>query len=272
MQTHSPSKLKQRKRKTRVKAFLWTLTVAILVIGGFLANRLMRKAVEMLAMQTTSWTCTEIQVIPGLELSADSILSLSACETNRPLASYSTEIVSERLLLNPWVKSVEVTRRPPGTLVIQVTERTGVAVIHGGSDLAVSDDFVFLPCENKQWKNSLPWLSCNSTFAREPGPMSATDPLFPVAREFVRVRELAPDVAENIAELYRVNGNWGAVLMNPVLSLTLSSDVPSENWQALNKLLLTSSFQDKLISNAVVDLRLPGFVTLQLPDIQAEDS
>ncbi len=272
MQTPSHSKLQQRKRKTRLKALLWAIGLLGVIVIGILTNQLMRNAVETLAMRTTSWTCSDIQIIAGVELSADSILELSGCTTKSPLASYSTDIIAARLLQSPWIKNAEVTRYPPNTLKIHVTERTGIALVHDGSQLALSEDYVLLPCADKSWRNTLPWLSTDVPFARQVGPMSERDPLYPVARELVRVRSLTPDVASNFAEMYRVNGTWGAVLMNPVLTLSLSPEVSTENWLALNELLMTPKFQDKVESNAVVDLRLPGYVTLHLPGTQAEDS
>ncbi len=272
MQTPSQSKLKQRKRRTRLKAILWIIGISVVVVMAVVANRLMRQGVVELAMRTSTWTCTNIQITAGVELSRDSVMALSGCELNKPLASYSTIAISERLLLSPWIKSVEVERHPPNTLSIHVVERKGIAIVRDGTDLAVSDDLVLVPAADKPWKNSLPWLSVNLPFARQAGPMSERDPLFPVAREFAQVKQIAPDLADNMAEIYRVDGNWGAVTMNPVLSLTLAADIADENWLALDKLLRETDFQDRLDSNAVVDLRLPGFVTLQLPAPQAEET
>jgi cell division protein FtsQ len=272
MPTPSNSKLKKRKTRTRLKAALWLLGLAATIVLAIFANRLMKQGVETLALRTTSWTCTDIQIIGGVELSQDSILALSGCELNRPLASYSTQVIKNRLELNPWIQTAQVDRLIPNVLRISVQERTGIALIHDGSNLAVSKDLTLLPAEGKPWKNSLPWLSVSSPYTRTAGKMSNLDPLLPVAKEFVRVKSLAPELVENLAELYRIDGNWGAVLMNPVLSVTLSSNVSTENWLALDELLRTSSFQDRLDSNAVVDLRLPGFVTLHLPARQAEES
>ncbi|MCB1058664.1 MAG: FtsQ-type POTRA domain-containing protein [Calditrichaeota bacterium] len=268
----SNSKLKKRKRKARLKAALWLIGVCLAVVLVVFANRFIKRGVESLAIRTVSWTCDEIQIIGGVELSSDSILVLSGCETNHPLTSYSTQTIKERLELNPWIQSATVERRIPNVLYIAVKERTGVALVNDGSNLAVSEDLVLLPAEDKLWKTSLPWLSVSSPYSRQAGKMTELDPLLPVAKEFMRVKSLAPDLVENFAELYRIEGNWGAVLMNPVLSVTLSSDISTENWLALDELLRTSSFQDRLDSNAVVDLRLPGFVTLHLPARQAEES
>ena len=272
MQTPSQSKLKQRKRRTRLKAALWIIGIGVVVVMAVVANLLIRQGVVELALRTPTWTCTRIQVIAGVELSRDSVFALSGCELNRPLASYSTSAITERLLLNPWIQSAKIERRPPNTLSIRVVERKGMAIVRDGTDLAVSDDLVLLPAADKPWKNSLPWLSVNLPFVRQAGAMSERDPLFQVAKEFARVKEIAPELADNIAEIYRVDGNWGAVTMNPVLSVTIAANIANENWLALDKLMRETSFQNRLDSNAVVDLRLPGFVTLQLPAPQAEET
>lgn len=255
-----------------MKVALWIFAVCCAVVLAVVANRLMRQGVVELAMRTPMWTCTSIHIVAGVELSRDSIFTLSGCELNRPLASYSTTAIKERLLLSPWIQSAEIMRRPPNTLDIHIVERKGIAIVRDGTNLAVSDDLVLLPAADKPWKNSLPWLSVNLPFARQAGPMSERDPLFPVAKEFAHVKQIAPELADNIAEIYRVEGNWGAVTMNPVLSVTIAANIANENWLALDKLMRETSFQDRLDSNAVVDLRLPGFVTLQLPAPQAEET
>lgn len=272
MQTPSQSKLKQRKRKTRLKAVVWIIGIGVAVVVTIVANRLLRQGVIELALRTPTWQCTSIQIVAGPELTRDSVFSLSGCELNKPLASYSTTAIEERLLLCPWILSAEIKRCPPSTLTIKVIERMGIAIVRDGTDLAVSEDLVLLPAADKPWKNSLPWLSVNLPFVRQVGPMSDRDPLFPVARELARVRQLSPELVDNMAEMYRVDGNWGVVTMNPVLTVMISANTAVENWQALGSLLRDASFQDRLDSNAVVDLRLPGFVTLQLPAQQAEET
>jgi hypothetical protein len=272
MQTPSQSKLKQRKRRTRVKAVLWIISAVVAVLMAVVASRMLRHVVVELAMSTPTWTCTSVQIVAGPELTCDSVFSLSGCELNKPLASYSTTAIKERLLLSPWIKSAHIERRPPNTLIIHIVERKGIAILRDGTDLAVSDDLVLLPAADKPWKNALPWLSANLPFARQIGPMSERDPLHPVAKEFARVRQISPELADNMAEMYRLDGNWGVVIMNPVLTVMIAANITSENWHALGMLLGDASFQDRLDSNAVVDLRLPGFVTLQLPEIQAEET
>lgn len=208
----------------------------------------------------------------GAEISVDSILSLSGCETGGQLSKYSTMTISQRLEMHPWIQSASVVRRPPDVLEIGIIERECIGIVRDTPELGVSQDLYLLPCNGKPWVNKLPWLSVNAPYARQAGPLSPNDPLLPVATELARVRQISPSLAGNIAELYRVDGNWGTVLMNPVLSVTIAPGISSENWLALDQLLSDAQFQDRLDSNAVVDLRLPGFVTLQVPPPRAEET
>ncbi|MBK8128658.1 MAG: FtsQ-type POTRA domain-containing protein [bacterium] len=272
MATRSQSKPDTQLRRKRFKIAAMVVLSVLAVVFAALAPRLAQLGITELAFRTKSWRCEQIQVVAGAELSADSLLKIAGIEPNYPLAAYSTSQIAERLLRSPWIATAQVTRRPPNVIEVRVTERTGVALLNDGSNLAVSSDLYLLPADGKPWANALPWLSVNQPFGRSAGPMLQSDPLFAVARQYANVLAVAPDVARNIAEMYRIDGTWGAVLLDPVLSISLAPDISAENWLAFDRLLHDGSFRNKIDSNAVVDLRLPGFVTLHLPVKQAEES
>jgi len=272
MAIRSQSKADKKSGTPKWKIALAILCAVALVVLIAFGPRFAKQGIETLAERTRSWTCTEIRVVSGKELSADSLLRIAGITANASLIGYSPASIESKLMCNPWIRSVEVTRHPPNVLDIRVVERTGIALLGDGSNLAVSDDVVLLPAIGKPWAIALPWLSCNSQFARTVGKMSENDPLLPIAKQFARVSLVAPELARNMAEMYRVDGQFGAVLINPVLSVTISPDVSALNWMALAALLRDGSLQSKLDSNAVIDLRLPGFVTLHLPEFQAEES
>lgn len=270
MSIHSRSMSKKGKGKARFKVAAILMLISCLVIVTLFADRLMRNSAEHLAASMSEWTCENIDVVCGPELTRDSVLAIAGCKLNHPLTSYSTESIKRKLLTSPWIKSVHVERQPPNSLIIQIVERRGIAVVRDGSELAVSEDLVFVPAALKSWKNRLPWISSDVPFNRVAGPMSEKDPLFHIAQKFAELSNSVPELSGNIAELYRVDGTLGAVTMNPVLTIELTPDTQIESWMALDRLLSSQSFQSKLDSNAIIDLTQPGFVTLQLPDIREE--
>lgn len=271
-QTPLESKLRRKHQSSKKRFLLWGLLVLVVIVVAVIGGPLTKRAVVSIAMHSVPWDCKEIRVHAGVEISTDSILSLSGCETGRQLSEYSTTTISQRLEMHPWIQSASVIRHPPDILEIRIIERECIGIVRDTPDLGVSQDLYLLPCSGKPWVNKLPWLSVNAQYARQAGPLSPNDPLLPVATELARVRQISLSLAGNIAELYRVDGNWGTVLMNPVLSVTIAPGISSENWLALDQLLSDAQFQDRLDSNAVVDLRLPGFVTLQVPPPRAEET
>jgi cell division protein FtsQ len=56
------------------------------------------------------------------------------------LIDVDTTAVKARLAALPWVKDVEVRRDWPGTLAVSVTERTPVAVLPSGTEVALLDE------------------------------------------------------------------------------------------------------------------------------------
>lgn len=271
-QTPLASKLRKQEKASRAKYVVLFIAAVVVVLAVTLSGSFLKRGMIEIVERNSTWTCEGIEIHPGPEISADSVLALSACATGQRLGSYATATIEQRLEMHPWIRDAVVTRHPPNVLEITISERECIGILRDTPDLGVSDDLYVLPCAGKPWVNKLPWISVNSPYSRQPGALSTKDPLLPVATELARVRQISPSLAQNFAELYRVDGEWGAVLMNPVLSVTIAPGIPTENWLALDQLLSDEQFQDRLDSNSVVDLRLPGFVTLQVPPPRAEES
>lgn len=72
---------------------------------------------------------------------------IEACNIgeNDNIISFSTAKLRQKLLKNPWVKEVSVTRALPDTLRVQIIERVPVAIIsHGSKFYLVDDDFFII--------------------------------------------------------------------------------------------------------------------------------
>ncbi|MBK6767064.1 MAG: FtsQ-type POTRA domain-containing protein [bacterium] len=266
------SKLRRDQKSSKTKYILLAIASLVVLLLVAFSGQFVKRGMHALVAKNSSWTCGTIQIHPGVEIPTDSILVLSACSSGERLGEYSTATIEQRLERHPWIQDAVVVRHPPDVLKITITERVCVGILRDSPDFGVSEDLYILPCSDKPWVNKLPWISVNAPFVRQLGALTSNDPLLPVATELTRVRQISIALANNIAELYRVDGHWGAVLMNPVLSVTIGPGLPAENWIALDQLLSDEQFQDRLDSNSIVDLRLPGFVTLQVPPQRAEES
>ena len=81
-----------------------------------------------------------VEVSGNKHLSTAEVLKLAAVPADATLLRFDTGAVESRIGQQPWVESVTVTRRFPGTAAIAVVERSAVAVIDaGGTSLWLVD-------------------------------------------------------------------------------------------------------------------------------------
>lgn len=119
-------KRKARQRRTR----FWTiLTILLLSIGGFLFSI------------SGFFTVDLIEVEGNSHFSDEEIINIAHAGPGRNLI-YDTDKTSiiDYLMQNPYIKSADVTRKLPSTLVITVEERTQACVFKYDDDFLVMDD------------------------------------------------------------------------------------------------------------------------------------
>lgn len=270
--TRLQSKQKAAKRKARFKLVVWLLVAGSLVTLAVLSVPMMRNAAVSIAQSIPILNCKEIRISSGPELNADSILHIGQLATGAPIMSYNTEVIAQRLLTNPWIMEARVCRKLPDILQIDIIERAPIGIVRSDVLLGVSPDAYLLPTEGHNWVYSLPWLSTDAPYARTLGRMADADPIRPLVKELVRVQSLSNELWQNCGELYRVNNRWGTTLINPPIDIVFSPGIPQENWRAIDRLIHSAQFQAQMDSASIVDIRVPGFVTLQKPLISEEEA
>lgn len=87
----------------------------------------------------------EISVRGVKELTEKDILAMAKIQPHANILSVNTDAVSRRIAANPWVKNVSVGRELPDRLVLDVCERTPVALVKQNSAFYLMDvnGFVF---------------------------------------------------------------------------------------------------------------------------------
>lgn len=73
------------------------------------------------------------------ELTEKDVLTLAAIKSNQSILAVNSDAVSKRIASNPWVKNVYVGRELPNRLVIEITERTAVALVKRESGFYMLD-------------------------------------------------------------------------------------------------------------------------------------
>ena len=87
----------------------------------------------------------EISVRGVKELTEKDILSMANIRMRSNILSVNADTVAKRVSTNPWIKSVYVGRELPDRLVLEVHERTPIALVKQGGSLYLMDvdGFVF---------------------------------------------------------------------------------------------------------------------------------
>jgi cell division protein FtsQ len=100
------------------------LLVAIVVAGGWGALLGFRHVVDSPRFQLQA-----IEFVPTPHLARRDVLALAGIRLGDGLLSIDTDAVALRIASHPWVKRVHVSRRLPGGLVVEVSERRAAAVV-----------------------------------------------------------------------------------------------------------------------------------------------
>jgi cell division protein FtsQ len=87
----------------------------------------------------------EISVRGVKELTEKDILAMAKIRMRSNILSVNTDVVAKRISANPWIKSVYVGRELPDRLVLEVHERTPIALVKQAGSLYLMDvdGFVF---------------------------------------------------------------------------------------------------------------------------------
>lgn len=132
-----------RKLAARVLAALKLVMGLAIVIGVALA---VAYSVHRYALTTPRFALKTIELVGAQRLSAARIEELGGLEKGKNLFSLDVEQAERKILENPWVGSVRITRELPSTLKVEITERDAVAVA------AIGDRLYLVTSEGEPFK------------------------------------------------------------------------------------------------------------------------
>ena len=135
---------KRKKRNKRIKLILKIILLIGIIAGGI-----------TFALTSPIFNIKDIQVLNNSQVNSDTIISLSELKIEENIFKFSTNSVIQKIKENPYVESVEVHRRIPNTVQIDIQERVATysvdymgkyAIINNqGYILEISEDNKGLP-------------------------------------------------------------------------------------------------------------------------------
>lgn len=130
---------RRRPSRRRILARRWGVVAVLLAITGLI----------YLVFFTSVFGVSSVEVVGATSLSQSQVVDAAAIEPGTPLVKLDTDQVRARVAAVPKVAGVEVTRSWPGTVRIQITERSPVAVVKAADGVHLIDasgvDFGVVP-------------------------------------------------------------------------------------------------------------------------------
>ncbi len=77
---------------------------------------------------STLWTVKSIVVIGNDNISYENLISISEISSETTLLKFPGSKTLKKIKKNPWVKNISFSRRLPGTLIVNIEEKTPIAV------------------------------------------------------------------------------------------------------------------------------------------------
>jgi cell division protein FtsQ len=135
---------KNRLRRRLIGGFGESLSaVALLVAAGVLSLLFIYTYSSFLS--APYFEIKEISVRGLKELTEKDILAMAKIQPRSNILSVNTDAVAKRISANPWIKNIYIGRELPNRLVLEVRERTPVALVKQAGDFYLMDvgGFVF---------------------------------------------------------------------------------------------------------------------------------
>jgi cell division protein FtsQ len=220
--------------------------------GGFFS-----RAGDAVREQTLAFTSVlgfyvgDIIVTGRDNISREELLTHLGISQGYPIFGVALDGARARILEIPWVKTVQVARRLPDALLVDIEERKAVALWqHQKKISAIDVEGVALTGENLGHYANLPLIVGDGAQGHVP--------------QITGLLQAEPAIAEQLASAVRVGGRrWDLRLKNGVTIKLPENDVEL----ALSK-LASAEAKDGLLGKNVtaIDLRLPEKIVVALKD------
>lgn len=239
--------------RRELKIILVTVASGALWTGGS------RAAEAVVALDT--FRVTDVEVSGTESLVRGDILALMDV-TRQSSVWTDTETWEGRLEAHPLLKSAEVQRRIPGTLLVRVVERRPVALAPTPTLEPVDEDGVILPMDPSHRKLDLPILDT----PRLPAPGSRLLPSHDrrLAAEVARITAADTAFLQMVSEVaLQPDGSVLARWSEPQVDILLAPGAPARRLREALNVLADALGRDPEQAPTVIDLRFADQVVVR---------
>ena len=249
--------------KRRSKQFMHEMLRTGLLIGIIATISAVMIFAYNFAISSSYFQIKETVVRGCKELTEKEVLSIAAIRPSQSLLAINTDTIARRIEANPWVKKVIIGKEFPNRLIIEIQERTAVALVKsdGGFSLLDLDGVTFKKLESTD-EADIPVL--NISYAE--GGDSA---LFTKSLELLNYLSTAKEfpTIKNIAE---INGHdiFGLSLFTDSgLCIRVGFDSYENKFKRLNTVMADLERRNMKLGFLLIDLNDPAKITVQKKNV-----
>ena len=217
-------------------------------------------------MSAAYFSIRETQVRGVKELTEKDVLALAALKPAQNLLAVNADAIRDRIRKNPWIREVYIGRELPRRLVIEVRERTAIALLkrEDGFHLMDADGLAFKKLEADD-ASDLPTLTGCYRDGRP------DQPLMEKALELFRYLSTV-EGPFSIASIAEINGDevFGfSIFTGSAVCLRLGFDHYDNKIKRLNPVLADLEKRNVNLKYVMIDLTDPTKITVQKRHILA---
>ncbi|HZK57154.1 MAG TPA: FtsQ-type POTRA domain-containing protein [Clostridia bacterium] len=251
---HIKSRKRIRKVKTRISSLLFALLFIFWSMYYLLQSDLMN--LENIVLEGNSY------------VNKDEIVSISNLVINRNIFKYNLKEIKQNIMLHPYIKGVNVHRKLPNTIVVQIEERQEYAIIlYMGSYIYIDEEGIVLRASDSYIASDnilITGIDFKNFKVGDKVEAINNDNLG-LVMDLLKVANLIT-ICDMISEInIGEESNIRIITFDGSEVLLGESKNPAYLMMALNEILI--NLYTKNIKNVIIDMRYEGYISVKGRDI-----
>ncbi len=215
------------------------------------------------AVSSPFFQIKEIAVHGCKELTEKEILSSAAIKPSQSLLAINLDAISRRIQANPWIKEVSIGREFPNRLIIDIQERTAIALVKldNGLNLLDSEGVIFKKLERND-EVDIPVL--NGCYSDDKDSV-----VFSKSLELLRYLSASNEfpTIRNVAEIHGHDVFGLSLFTDRGLCIRLGFDSYENKLKRLNTVMADLERRNMKLGFLLIDLNDPAKIAVQKGDM-----
>jgi cell division protein FtsQ len=254
---------KKYKFKRRSKHILHELSRTALLLSVIFAITAVMIYGYNFTITSPFFQIKEIIVRGCKELTEKEILSLAGIKPSQSLLAINLNSIARRIEANPWIKGVSIGREFPNRLIIEVQERTAVALVKRDNSFSLLDvdGVVFKKLENSD-EVDIPVLNVSHS-------EDSDFELFTKSLDLLRYLSTSKEfpTIRNISEIHGHNVFGLSLFTDRGLCIRLGFDSYENKLKRLTTVMADLERRNMKLGFLLIDLNDPAKITVQKKDV-----